>query len=271
MIDAARKVYVVAHKEDTSKLEATLASEGFSVQVNRLSYTAQETKYSAAYRCLLNHMDVWARVQSDGEPAIVVEADFVPVRGMARLPSPVPACRLHHSIAWLYYGGGRLRGMDDEGYALGTAPTMVAILCSPAGAGCMLRFGRQECVAEKVGKYSTWDVQLAVDVRAHGITVYLPFKSYGEHGGLGNTEHEKHGVRTHHRADVLWGRLAFLPAYAHGRLVTYWGTRLFYRCRGTLKLFAGRYIPFREMVGRPEYPAQLLARMTAFALRRFFA
>lgn len=266
---AAPKAYIIAHKEDTSVLEAVLTEEGFEVRVNRKVYTPEEAATSAAHRCMLNHMEVWEKIASGTECALVLEADFVPVRNFGSLPSPVPAARLAQSIAWLYYGGGRLRGMDEQGYPLGSAPTTVGILCSPAGAAVMHHFGMRECQIRQEGRYSVWDVQLAMDARSHGVPVYLPFRSYGEHGGLPNPEHKINGVRQHHRADVLWGALAYLPAYARGSRWRCWRERVFHRCRGTLKFFAGRYIHYPSLPMEGCGPSEAL-RMTWFALRRFF-
>ena len=42
----------------------------------------------------------------------------------------------------------------------------------------------------------------------------MPFRNYGEHGGLPNLEHQQNRLSKAHRADVLYGKLAFAPMYA---------------------------------------------------------
>jgi len=209
-------------------------------------------------------------VQAAGQCAVIVEADFVPVSGFGELRCPIPGEALENSVAWLYFGGGRLRNVDEKGFAQGNAPTAVALLVGPGACAELLEFGRNIARDGGLKRYVPWDTQLAVFLRNKGVRVYLPFKSFGEHGGVGNREHEAHGVRTTHRADVLSGPLAFLPDYAQGRKSRYWQTRLFYRFRGTVKFFVLKYVPFEQMIGNEDYSLGQMCRLLAFSLRRFF-
>jgi hypothetical protein len=89
-----------------------------------------------------------------------------------------------------------------------------------------------------------------------GAICFMPWRHYGEHGGLPNREHDSAGVgvakrfrllgrlglgRNHH-ADVLYAPLMFLPPYAQGHRRRLWRTRLEAKLTGWLKLLSGKMV-----------------------------
>jgi hypothetical protein len=62
--------------------------------------------------------------------------------------------------------------------------------------------------------YSPWDSGIEYYLRDNGTRNYVPFRNYGEHGGRPNLEHQQNKLSKAHRADVLYGKLAFAPMYA---------------------------------------------------------
>jgi hypothetical protein len=60
-----------------------------------------------------------------------------------------------------------------------------------------------------------------------------------------NIEHYKNGLSLTHRADVLYGKLAFTPFYVTGRResqLTFLQTRLQARLKGIARLATGRFL-----------------------------
>ncbi|HEY9836036.1 MAG TPA: hypothetical protein V6D27_04010, partial [Vampirovibrionales bacterium] len=90
--------------------------------------------------------------------------------------------------------------------------------------------------------------------------------NYGEHGGRPNPEHRQNQLSSSHRADVLYGKLAFLPMYAgeaqEGTLKCL-GVRLQARLKGIGRLVTGRYIRL-PVLKQSSVPGRLLS----FAIRR---
>lgn len=239
--DAVRECIIVAHQEDTSLLRASLESEGFEVREQRRTYSLVESSYTRMARCLLNHRDAWVAVAAGGRPAIVVEADFVPVRGFGRLPLPFDPSLESRAVAWLYSGGPVLYRIEADGRAVGHSSTPVALLMTPDAARGLVAFGDEE-LAKCGGRYTAWDTYLSHVLRRRmGITTYLVAQQYGEHGGLENPEHVAHGIRGWHQADRLAGSLSFLPSYARGSWLRYRLTRLRAVLRGLARLAAWHY------------------------------
>src|SRR5262249_12902477 len=87
-------VVIVAHREDTAPLTKALLAEGLTVDEVRGPYTSEQLKFSAIMRCLVNHANAWRIAANRDRPTIIVEADFVPVKGFGDLPAPVPAEKL---------------------------------------------------------------------------------------------------------------------------------------------------------------------------------
>ena len=119
------------------------------------------------------------------------------------------------------------------------------------------------------GAYRPWETYLGIFLRKErGIRNYFTTRQYGEHGGLANPEHRQSGARAWHEADVLAGRLAFLPAYAKGSRALYRLRRLRGWSRGFLRLVTARfYDPRFVNAGR----ARGRAEMAWFAIWRLFA
>jgi hypothetical protein len=240
-----RKVLVVAHREDTTELEATLETEGFAVRRIQGPYPEGAERWSPSVRTLFNHRNAWRVVSESGEAAIVVEADFVPVRGFGAvslsrgLPSGEP------DFTYLYACGPQLWGLRG-GRLRGHAGAMVAYCVSPALASSLIEFADSKVLAGDPASYSRWDTELGYWLKARGIESYLPYRHHGEHGGLPNPEHGRAGLRPHHRADLLSGRLAFLPAYARGSRLRFVWFRIGARGWGVIRLLAGRYLSWQS-------------------------
>lgn len=235
---------IVAHHEDTSQLRDVLASNGFSVSEVRGPYTPDQLAYSKAVRCLVNHAHAWQRVIDTGRPVIVVEADFVPVLGFGTLPAPFPVPRddSEGRFGWLYSAGSILYGADAAGFPHGHGNTTVAYVLNPGAALALADFFARETEKALPGEYRPWETYLGVYLRwERGVLNYIPTYQYGEHGGLANPEHAASGARAWHEADILWRRLAFLPAYAQGNRLTFRLRRLRGWLRGVARLLTRRF------------------------------
>jgi hypothetical protein len=211
----------------------------------------------------------------DNFPAVVVEADFVPVVNLADLPSVFPCPPNPDSVlfGWLYSAGSILYGFDESGFPHGHGNTTVAYALTPAAARVLIDFFDREMHESEPGRYRLWETYLGIFLRKQrGVLNYLPVYQYGEHGGRANAEHASAGVRSWHQADVLWGPLAFLPDYANGsriRLTTYrlrsW-LRGVYRI-GSMRFFDPRHISDRSSRGRAYMAAFSILRMVRLGHR----
>lgn len=263
MLRRVRKLYVIRHGEDVSALVASLASEGFEVQEVRGPYGPGMELWSANTRCLVNHANAWRKIVEQGEPAIVVEADFVPVVGFGRLPIPFDSRDRPDSLGYLYCCGPQL--WDLDGGLRGHSGGGVAYYLSPRVASELLQFAETEILAVSPEQYMGWDSRVGFWLNRRGIQTYLPYRNYGEHGGHSNPEHRAAGLRPHHRADVLAGRLAFLPAYARSSRLRFLWIRLRGRLWGLARLVAGRYLAWHDLRRSPER-----ARLLRVAVGRQF-
>ncbi|HWA85412.1 MAG TPA: hypothetical protein VG710_04255 [Opitutus sp.] len=250
--------FIVAYKEDTTELQQALGQEGFSPRVLRPEYTATELTYSRTIRCLLNHASAWRLASAATGLSLIVEADFVPCEGFGALPLPFDPDR-HGPGAWafLYAGGPRLLRAFPDGFLQGHAACPVACVISPQVGAWLADYARDELQRQPdLTAYSLWDTQFQWRMMGHGAVCFMPFRQYGEHGGLPNPEHHRAGVgvakrfkllsafgvgRNHH-ADVLWAPLKFLPAYARGSRGRFWRTRCEAKLLGWLKLLTGRCV-----------------------------
>src|SRR5271169_630196 len=77
------EVLIIAHNEDTTRLERAFNREGLKCHVFRGPYTDEQRTFSAQIRCLINHANAWRYGAYAKHPIIVVEADFVPCRGFS--------------------------------------------------------------------------------------------------------------------------------------------------------------------------------------------
>jgi hypothetical protein len=250
LIDVTDRCYVIAHREDVTALVTTLGSEGYSCEIVRGPYLDSETRLPAIMRCLVNHRNAWRGVAAATRPALVVEADFVPVRGLAQLPSPLPYVPNDANVgfAWLYSAGSILYGFDRYGYPHGHACTTVAYILTPAAAQCLIRFADREVgVALLDGRYRPWDTYIGIYLRKEcGIVNHIPRLSYGEHGGIAQAEHAVEGIRGWHQADRLVGELPFLPLYARGSRLRFALVRARAYARAWARVGLLRYFhPFR--------------------------
>lgn len=250
-------VIVVAHKEDTARLRETLEQDGFSVEEVRGPYTEEELVFSRNVRCLINHGKAWATAAKRSKPTVIVEADFVPVVGFGRLPMPIPPGPSPAGrFGWLYSAGSILYGIDEYGLPHGHGNTTVAYVVDAPGALALLEFLARETSRPDPGAYRPWETYLGIFLRKErSVRNYFVPKQYGEHGGVANREHGRAGARAWHEADILAGRLAFLPAYARGSTVRYRLRRIRGWFRGfarllTLRFYDPRYVDADSARGR---------------------
>ncbi|TRZ51570.1 MAG: hypothetical protein D4S01_04475 [Dehalococcoidia bacterium] len=236
------KIYILAYKEDVRQLENWFQQQGFSVSVCRRNYTQQELSFSTTIRALTNHRDAWSAIVASGEAGIVVESDFVPITEFGDAYAPFDPDISPIAVGWLY-GGANLYRFDKGGYAIGHCSTAVALLITELAAPKLVKFADEE-IKKSRGKYSIWDSYMSHGLRREmDVPTYIPFKQFGEHGGLSsNPEHKKHKIREWHQADILLGPLAFMPAYARGSVLRYRLLRLRANIRGLLRVFLGKYI-----------------------------
>lgn len=259
---ATSGVLIVAHREDTSELRKALAGEGLSVDEMRGPYSAEQLNFSAAMRCLVNHAHAWRIAAARALPTIIVEADFVPVRGFGNLPLPMPIDSIDHSLGYLYSVAPQLWDLAQPDLARGHGGGMVALVVPQRVASLLLRYFEEVLTANPLGAYLPFDTQVGYWLMARGIESYIPYRHYGEHGGIGNPEHARAGLGRPHQADVLQGRLAFLPTYAKGNVLRYWRMRIRARLWGILRLAAGRLLAPHDLARQPK------STMLRFALGR---
>jgi hypothetical protein len=255
---------IIAHKEDTAPLRIAFEAEGVSVDEVRGPYTDEQLKFSAIMRCFVNHANAWRIAAKRDRPTIIVEADFVPVKGFGDLPAPVPAAKFSNSLVYLYSTGPQIWDLATANVARGHGGGAVALLIPPKVAMLLLQFFDEQLDANPLGKYSPWDSDMGYWLMKRGIESYIPYRQYGEHGGLGMPEHAKFGLPRVPRADVLQGSLAFMPIYAKGSALRYWKTRMWARIWGVLRLLYGRSLAWHDFARSDRL------QMLRFALGRLF-
>jgi hypothetical protein len=266
LADAIDTVFVIAYKESTDRLEAALRQAGLPCEIVRQELQPTSEGMSPSYRCLLNHSRAWQRASRATKPTLIVEADFVPVLHLGQLPLPYNAQHSNMGIAWLYLCAPQLYSLSSDGYAEGFSTSMVAYIVTPQSAACLLEL--VEDIERQFGQsYSTWDSTVDRFLRDRGFKNYIPFRNYGEHGGRPNPEHRQHGLSTVHRADVLYGKLAFMPLYAiKGDKIshaTYFISRCQARLRGLGRLLSGKFLRLK-LLRHSKAPIRLLS----FTIRR---
>lgn len=256
--EGVRQALILAYKEDTQLLESALKEEGFSVTVLRAVYSEDEMKYSRTIRCLLNHCNGWQRASKEEGYSLIVEADFVPCRHFGELPVPFDPM-LHGPDAWafLYAGGPRVFKRHPDGALQGHASCPVAYLISPAVAQKLCQYADDELKRQgDLTTYSLWDTQFQWHLMGMGAVCFMPYRQYGEHGGISNPEHAKSnvgfakrlallgklGLGNNHRAETLYGPLRFLPTYAKGSRLLFWTIRLEAKITGLFRLISGRVV-----------------------------
>lgn len=240
--DLAEKAFVVAFKENIDLLLASLKSEGLRVTVLREPLDPSGEVYSPTLDVLRTHMNAWQRCLASQKPAIVVEADFVPVVGLRNFHVPFNRSAVDSSFGYLYACGPELWDLDDHSFARGHAGGAVGYLISPPVASLLLDFGRETLRSSTPDVYSPWDSKMGYFLKEKGVESYIPYRMLGEHGGKANPEHVLQGLSRTNRADCLQGPLHFLPPYADGSKLKYLAARLHARMHGVGRLVFFRYL-----------------------------
>ncbi|AFY40794.1 hypothetical protein [Nostoc sp. PCC 7107] len=264
--DIIGRAFIIAYKEQTDLLESILIKEGLLCGVLRQKHQPQYKNFSPSYLCLLNHLSAWQIAAKETQPTLIVEADFVPVVGLGKLPLPFNPYQTNVGMCWLYTCASQIYSISADGYAEGFSVSTVAYIVTPQGAEKLIRFAEELLQKLEPNAYSTWDTYLDNFLRHHNLKNYIPFRNYGEHGGLPNLEHSRYGLSKTHRADVLYDNLAFMPMYASKGGVNYFkffSVRLQARIKGIVRLLIGKFLRL-PVLKRSHVPA----RLANFAIRR---
>lgn len=264
--DAAEQVFIIAYKEDTDQLETCLTDQGFTPKVLRQQHRPEYKSYSPSYLCLLNHCEAWQHIVESNQSALICEADFVPVMRMGDLPVPYDLGQPNVGIAWLYTCAPQIYFVSPQNYAVGFSTSMVAYLLTPVGARALLDLADQIARHPGPTQYSAWDSTIEEFLRKRQLDCYIPWRNYGEHGGRPNPEHKKAGLSPAHRADVLYGPLAFVPIYAESSgfpAVGVFFSRIKARVKGLGRLVLWKYLRRPVLAG-----SSTPRRMLKFALGR---
>lgn len=271
LIDCIGQTFILAYREPTDRLTAALDQSGCRSEVLRQIHQPGYEAYSRSYLCLLNHCQAWKRALQSDQPTLIVEADFVPVMGFGLLPPPFDPADPDLGMAWLYTCAPQVYSITERGYALGYSTSMVAYVITARSAQLLLDLA--QVVERDPGPtaYSPWDSGIDYYLRDRGLHNYVPFRNYGEHGGLPNPEHQANRLSKAHRADVLYGRLAFAPLYAQAEATQTdwhsigrrWKERGYGRIKGLGRLLLGKYLrgPVLKSSGQP-------IRLLRFAIGR---
>ncbi|WP_199331569.1 MULTISPECIES: LPS biosynthesis glycosyltransferase [Nostocales] len=266
--DVIGRAFIIAYKEQTNLLQTSLINEGLQCEVLRQKHQPQYKNFSPSYLCLLNHLRAWQIAARETQPTLIVEADFVPVVGFGKLPLPFNPNQTDVGMCWLYTCASQVYSVSADGYAEGFSVSTVAYIVTPQGAAKLINFAEELMKSLEPNAYSTWDTYLDNFLRRHQLKNYIPFRNYGEHGGLPNLEHSRHGLSKTHRADVLYNQLAFMPMYAtnHGvDYFTFFSVRIQARIKGIGRLLTGKFLRL-PILKRSTVPA----RLANFAIRRQF-
>lgn len=269
LVEGIDKTFIIAYKESTELLEQTLTNEGFSYEILRQQHQPEYKDYSPSYLCLLNHKRAWEIAAQQSKPTLIVEADFVPVVGLGHLPLPFNSHQPDVGVAWLYSCAAQLYSVSKEGYANGFSASTVAYIITPKAAKCLIEL--QDKIKNNPGPtvYSSWDSTVDNFLRANQFKNYIPFRNYGEHGGLPNLEHYRRGLSKTHRADVLYGKLAFVPMYVannNNNWLNLFQARLQARLKGIARLLSGKFIRIAVIRG-----SSVPMRLIGFAVIRQFS
>lgn len=260
--DAIDPVLIIAYKESTELLEQALTQADLPCEVLRQQPQPEHQDFSPSYRCLLNHLRAWQRASAATRPTLIVEADFVPVVDLGQLPLPCNPNQPQLGITWLYLCAPQLYSVSSHGFAEGFSTAMVAYIVTPESAKRLIELAEAiRCTSDPIA-YSTWDSQVDPFLRDQGFKNYIPFRNYGEHGGRPNPEHRQHGLSPAHRADVLYGKLSFMPPYAvtDGKTsyLNYAWIRLQARLKGIGRLLTGKFLRYK-ILRHSKTPARLLS------------
>ncbi|MEM8611402.1 MAG: LPS biosynthesis glycosyltransferase [Cyanobacteria bacterium P01_H01_bin.105] len=213
LVRSIGQTFVLAYQENTEQLATFLSHAGCHIEVLRQIHRADYTHYSRSYLCLLNHRKAWERATLSEQPTLIVEADFVPVANFAKLPPPFDPDDKKMGIAWLYTCASQIYNITDQGYAQGYSTAMVAYVVTQRSAWQLIELAAAVEANPGPETYTPWDSGIEYYLRDRNFHNYVPWRNYGEHGGIPNPEHQQNNLSTTHRADVLYGPLAFEPPY----------------------------------------------------------
>ncbi len=269
LIDSIQQVLIIAYQESTQALETALNQAGFTSEVLRQQLEPGQESFSRSYRCLLNHRRAWSIASQNSQPTMIVEADFVPVCGFGQFPLPFPPQQTDVGISWLYTCAPQVYYVSPEGYAEGFSTAAVAYIITPKAASYLIELAEE--VREKQGEcnYTTWDSNIDNFLRQRQLKNYIPWRNYGEHGGLANPEHKQNNLGNIHRADILYNKLAFTPMYAaeeKSHKFQFVRTRLKARLKGIARLLTGRFLRVKVVQG-----SSTPLRLIRFAVLRYFS
>lgn len=222
LVDCIAQTFVIAYKEPTEQLTQALSDAGCECSVLRQVHQPGYETYSPSFLCLLNHRSAWELALRSQKPTLIVEADFIPVKNFGALPPPFDPTDENMGIAWLYTCASQVYNVTEKAgatFAQGYSTSMVAYVVTPKSARLLIELAAQVEKDPGPRAYSPWDSGIEYYLRDRGLKNYVPFRNYGEHGGLPNLEHQQNKLSKAHRADVLYGKLAFAPmyAYSHGQ------------------------------------------------------
>ena len=271
LIDHIGQTFILACREETTALEQALSHSGLACEVLRQQPRPDYADYSRSFLCLLNHRRAWELASRAAKPTLIVEADFVPVQNFGQLPISFAPDNPNLGIAWLYTCAPQVYRIIEGGYATGYSTSMVAYVISPKSARFLMQMADGVAADPGPREYTPWDSGLDYSLRDHGFVNYIPFRNYGEHGGLPNPEHRQNKLSPTHRADVLYGPLSFQPFYARAKgvgqphLGQYLRGRFYGRVKGLGRLLLGKYLRV-PVLKSAEHPLPL----AWFALRRQF-
>jgi hypothetical protein len=259
----------LAYQESTDQLTTTLNNMGCQSEVLRQTHQPGYATYSRSFLCLLNHRQAWERALTCEQPTLIVEADFVPVKNFGQLPCPFDPADAHWGIAWLYTCASQIYSLTPTGYAQGYSTAMVAYMINARSAQHLIELADQVATDPGPTAYSPWDSGIEYYLRDRGYKNYVPWRNYGEHGGIPNPEHQQNNLSRTHRADVLYGALAFAPAYtlttpkAQMSRLDWLKERSYARGKGLARLALNKYLRIPVLTGS-SHPWRLLG----FALSR---
>ncbi|MEW5860318.1 MAG: LPS biosynthesis glycosyltransferase [Cyanobacteriota bacterium] len=266
LVDGIGKAFIIAYKEPTHLLQEALTKEGLRCEVLRQKHKPEYKNFSPSYLCLLNHRRAWERAVQERKPILIVEADFVPVVGFGSLPLPFNPNQNNVGISWLYTCASQVYSVSKDGYAEGFSVSTVAYIVTPQGAQCLIELAEEITRTSGPTAYSSWDSNIDSFLRSKKLKNYIPLRNYGEHGGMPNLEHHQNGLSKTHRADVLYGKLAFLPLYASDAKnsnLKLLSARLQARLKGVARLATGRFLRVPVLKG-----SSVPTRLLSFAVRR---
>lgn len=252
LVKCIAQTLIIAYKEPTEQLVGTLQQFGCDCTVLRQQHQPGYETYSPSFLCLLNHRSAWELALRSQKPTLIVEADFVPVSNFAQLPPPFDLTDEDLGIAWLYtcaaqiYNVAKSVSNNTNIYAQGYSTSMVAYVINAKSARLLIELAAQIEKDPGPRHYSAWDSGIEYYLRDLGLHNYVPFRNYGEHGGLPNPEHGRNRLSKAHRADVLYGKLAFAPMYAseQGKLSRWmwFKVRAYARIKGIGRLLLLKYL-----------------------------